>query len=365
MIQNKVLISIIALLGIIVVVMAWQFSLGEKIVSIFFPKEINSFEDCAAAGYPVMESYPRQCKTPDGRTFVENISKTTATPSPLATNLPEIISGVKSLLYENKEFGFQLQYPEGSDVKKEGSEGFLRVTQNGAVAARIFLSDSLFKGTNLNEAAVVVGVSSDNDAISKCNKAVDTQEQDLGTTNINGVSFHAFAATGAAAGNLYESKIYRTIHNGSCYEIVDMLHSGNIGNYPAGSVKEFDKPKFSGILESITRTFIFTSDAGSGVMGAVSLGPTCPVVKNPPDPACADKPYKTTVQAIKVGSPQSSPFKTVQSDEQGRYIIFLPPGEYGLQPTGGNSLPRCGTKTVIVEPNVIKSADLSCDTGIR
>jgi hypothetical protein len=35
---------------------------------------INSFEDCANAGYPVMESYPRQCRTPDGRTFVEVIS---------------------------------------------------------------------------------------------------------------------------------------------------------------------------------------------------------------------------------------------------------------------------------------------------
>lgn len=30
---------------------------------------INSFEDCAAAGYPVMESFPRQCRLPDGRTF--------------------------------------------------------------------------------------------------------------------------------------------------------------------------------------------------------------------------------------------------------------------------------------------------------
>ena len=32
--------------------------------------EINSFEDCVKAGYPVMESFPEQCKTPDGRTFI-------------------------------------------------------------------------------------------------------------------------------------------------------------------------------------------------------------------------------------------------------------------------------------------------------
>ncbi|MCI0503718.1 hypothetical protein L0Y65_03325 [Candidatus Micrarchaeota archaeon] len=34
--------------------------------------EIDSFEECAAAGYPIMESYPRQCRGPDGRTFVSS-----------------------------------------------------------------------------------------------------------------------------------------------------------------------------------------------------------------------------------------------------------------------------------------------------
>lgn len=35
--------------------------------------EINNFNDCLKAGYPIMESYPRQCKTPDGRNFTEDI----------------------------------------------------------------------------------------------------------------------------------------------------------------------------------------------------------------------------------------------------------------------------------------------------
>ena len=34
---------------------------------------IDSFEECASAGNPVMESYPRQCRTSDGRNFVEEI----------------------------------------------------------------------------------------------------------------------------------------------------------------------------------------------------------------------------------------------------------------------------------------------------
>jgi hypothetical protein len=30
---------------------------------------INSYADCAAAGYPIQESYPEQCRTPDGKSF--------------------------------------------------------------------------------------------------------------------------------------------------------------------------------------------------------------------------------------------------------------------------------------------------------
>jgi hypothetical protein len=38
---------------------------------------IASFEDCANAGYPVMESYPRQCRTEAGELFFENIADDT------------------------------------------------------------------------------------------------------------------------------------------------------------------------------------------------------------------------------------------------------------------------------------------------
>jgi len=36
-------------------------------------QEINSFDDCAKAGYPILESYPRQCKIPDGGSFIEDL----------------------------------------------------------------------------------------------------------------------------------------------------------------------------------------------------------------------------------------------------------------------------------------------------
>lgn len=35
--------------------------------------EITNFEECAAAGNLVAESYPRQCSTADGQHFVEDV----------------------------------------------------------------------------------------------------------------------------------------------------------------------------------------------------------------------------------------------------------------------------------------------------
>lgn len=37
------------------------------------PTEISSFDDCVAAGHPVAESYPPQCRSPDGRSFTEDV----------------------------------------------------------------------------------------------------------------------------------------------------------------------------------------------------------------------------------------------------------------------------------------------------
>lgn len=36
-------------------------------------KLITSFDECVAAGFPVRESYPAQCSTPDGRLFKQDI----------------------------------------------------------------------------------------------------------------------------------------------------------------------------------------------------------------------------------------------------------------------------------------------------
>lgn len=61
-------VLVIALVGIVGLAGLYVVSRPEPVAVL---PEVLSFEDCAAAGYPVMESFPRQCATPDGRTFAE------------------------------------------------------------------------------------------------------------------------------------------------------------------------------------------------------------------------------------------------------------------------------------------------------
>jgi hypothetical protein len=101
----------------------------------------------------------------------------------------------------------------------------------------------------------------------------------------------------------------------------------------------------------------------SGVRGTVLLGPTCPVMRDPPDPKCADKPYATTVTARRAGS--TATFATTQSGATGMFEFALPPGSYTLAATGGTMLPRCAEKNITVSPSSYVSTIISCDTGIR
>ncbi len=99
------------------------------------------------------------------------------------------------------------------------------------------------------------------------------------------------------------------------------------------------------------------------VRGQVLLGPTCPVERNPPDPACAPKPYQTTIR-IQPANP-SAPYTTISTDASGSFSVSLDAGTYTFQPQGGNPLPRCNEMQVEVSSGQSQTVNLDCDTGIR
>ena len=66
-------IVIIAVIVVILVVAIGALLVTPEKEIVSDTSTITNFEECIAAGNPAMESYPRQCRTPDGKHFVESI----------------------------------------------------------------------------------------------------------------------------------------------------------------------------------------------------------------------------------------------------------------------------------------------------
>jgi hypothetical protein len=68
--KEKYIISVVVfILAVLVAYLAWYVN-GRPKTPV---KEVTSFDECLQAGYSIGESYPRQCWTPDGGHFVEEL----------------------------------------------------------------------------------------------------------------------------------------------------------------------------------------------------------------------------------------------------------------------------------------------------
>ena len=70
----------------------------------------------------------------------------------------------------------------------------------------------------------------------------------------NGVTYSLATTTGAGAGNLYEEMVYAIASSSPCTAVRYSIHSGNIGNYDPGAVKEFDRNALLNSFDTIRRS---------------------------------------------------------------------------------------------------------------
>src|SRR3989344_2112098 len=100
----------------------------------------------------------------------------------------------------------------------------------------------------------------------------------------------------------------------------------------------------------------------SGIHVMVTIGPTCPVMRFPPDYQCADRPYKADFKITK----KNSLFpKTVSSGSDGILNAELSPGEYVISSLGKNMMPSLSPVEFMVTEGKITELTLQFDSGIR
>lgn len=98
--KSMTLLIIIILIGIGFFVFKFsKESVEEPVVS-----AITNFEECAKAGYSILESYPEQCRTPDGRNFVRVIEEPTPTIDDIGIPSAEFDSTISFKLNDSRAF---------------------------------------------------------------------------------------------------------------------------------------------------------------------------------------------------------------------------------------------------------------------
>ncbi len=96
--------------------------------------------------------------------------------------------------------------------------------------------------------------------------------------------------------------------------------------------------------------------------GTVTLSPTCPVERMPPDPACAPQPYDTEVFALRK---DTGAIAAQTRTDNGTYVLELSAGIYIIRAASGAVFPKCTDFSIGLANNDKQTINISCDSGIR
>jgi len=133
-------------------------------------------------------------------------------------------------IYSDPEGVFTIQYPEDFKISGRGKDN--------VVLATVATPKNYLSGTNFSDGKLTIDWSNNPDEIANC----------LGLTISEEV----------AAGNLYETKMYKKVYDGDCHTFTYTLHSTKIANYdPNAGIEEFDKELVQDQFEKIIRSFKF------------------------------------------------------------------------------------------------------------
>jgi len=107
------------------------------------------------------------------------------------------------------------------------------------------------------------------------------------------------------------------------------------------------------------------AEGGATIRVVAVAGPTCPVVSDPPDPACADRPVEGA--SIAVLDEGGSEVARLVTDAAGEASAELPPGRYRLEPQPVDGLMGTaeGVELAVADGVDPAPVTIAYDTGIR
>lgn len=136
------------------------------------------------------------------------------------------------------------------------------MTGDASIAGYVtFRAEQPYPGTNYFDGFVQIATAQTSE--SQCM----TAQRDGETNSVNmeadefvsGIPAFTANFNGAAAGTFMESSVTHVYHGGICYEMSMNIFSGNIGNYPEGTVTEFPEDEVRSVMQAIIDSAAITT----------------------------------------------------------------------------------------------------------
>lgn len=160
--------------------------------------------------------------------------------------------------YADSEKGFSIRYPLGYLI--DSSYKYTELGPGKEIqGVKFIIPASTTQGTNLSSFDTGISVEFI-DGVQDCkadlfvypSSAVSAQAND------NNVDYSVATVNSAGAGNFYEEKVWAVSGSNPCTAVRYFIHYTNIGNYPEGTIKEFDRQNLLEQFNQIRRSLLLS-----------------------------------------------------------------------------------------------------------
>ncbi|MDB5224577.1 MAG: hypothetical protein JWO43_199 [Candidatus Adlerbacteria bacterium] len=187
-----------------------------------------------------------------GAWFVVTHPKTAEpiTQEPVATSTNSSLTQT----YTDSAARFSIRYAPNMAVDKEYQ--YTNLGPSKTISGVKFTIDpAVATGTNLSSDSYLSVEQISNVTSCTADLFIDTSNGAKATTVTDGsVSYSVATTTGAGAGNRYEETVFALPGTSPCIAVRYMIHYGVFENYPAGSIKEFDRAALLDQFDQMRRT---------------------------------------------------------------------------------------------------------------
>jgi membrane-bound inhibitor of C-type lysozyme len=165
-------------------------------------------------------------------------------------------SGALTQIYATSTLGLTIRFPQGytADQKYVNTEMGPGKSIKGV---SFTIPAAATNGTNLSKDTKITVETLPSATNCSADLFLDTQGRNKATSfTDSGINYSVATSGGAGAGNFYDEAVFAIPGSSPCTAVRYFIHSTNVGNYPAGTVKEFDKAGVINEFDLIRRTLV-------------------------------------------------------------------------------------------------------------